>query len=568
MSTTTTPSGKKLLVTAALPYANGDIHIGHLSGVYLPADIYVRFKRLRGTNVRFICGSDDYGVAIMLRATAEGKTPAEVAHAYHASHKADFDGLGINFDIYGSTSQNPHHIGTSQEIFKKIFSKGYFEKQSSRQFYDDSKQMFLPDRFVKGTCGYCAAADQHGDQCENCGKMLDVDTVQNPRSVVSGNPASVRETFHWFLDLSRFEGAVSKWLETAEVRDTSRRYVQGLLSTGFIKRSMTRDIDWGVPVPIDDVDAKSKVLYVWFDAPIGYISNTQQLCAERGEGVEHYTDWWKSEDCDILHFIGEDNTIFHCVIWIAMLSSEGSYKLPRGVVINQFLNVQFPGREVEKISKSRGTALWMKDYVASGENPDTLRYYLTMIAPERARSTFKPDDMLQRHNSELANVLGNFVHRIVSFTHKYVGPHVPDYLEEKVSDTDKAFVALLEKAFHDTTEQLEGYNFRAALEVLMEFARSCNRYVDEKAPWTTRKTDMETTKVTLATALKAIHFFTIVLTPFMPFTTAKMAATLNLDLAKLCWDDALRAQPAGSTLKEPQILFAKIETSIWLNAAI
>lgn len=557
---------EKLLVTAALPYANGDIHAGHVAGAYLPADTYVRFMRLRGRKVRFICGSDDFGVAIMLRATADGTTPDEVARRYHAAQAADFEGLGISFDVYGATSQNPYHIRCSQDFFNAIYEKGYFEKQISRQFYDEGAGMFLPDRFVKGRCGYCAAADQHGDQCENCGKILDVESLQEPRSVVTGNPATVRETAHWFLDLSRFEETVGKWLEKAEIRDTSKRYVRGLLSAGLVKRSMTRDINWGVPVPLNDPEARGKVLYVWFDAPIGYISNTMQLAAERGEPPEKADDWWRSPDSEVIHFIGEDNTIFHCVIWIAMLSAEGSLNLPRAVVINQFLNVQFPGREVEKISKSRGTALWIKDYLASGHSPDSLRYYLTMIAPEKARATFKPDDLMQRHNSELADTIGNFVHRILSFTHKYVGPQIPEIDQTKVAEVDSNFLAAMQSCEREAAALLEQFEFKGALERIMQFARSCNRYVDEKAPWTTRKTDMETTKVTLAYALKAVHFLGVVLTPFIPFAMRRLAEMLKLNADDLRWSDALKPAVAGSALGEPQILFSKLEEQPWKDS--
>ncbi len=553
-------SKKRVLVTAALPYSNGRLHVGHIAGAYLPSDIYVRFLRLRGVDTRFICGSDDHGVAIMITAKKEGKTPAEIAKFYNERQRLDFEGLGINFDIYGSTGQNPYHASRSQAFFRSLYDKGYFSKESTRQFYDESRQMFLPDRFVTGTCAYCNTAGQHGDQCENCGKMLDVDTLKDAKSALSGEPTTIRETVHWFLDLSRFQDEVAQWIDKAYLRDHTRSYVKGLLSSGLVKRSMTRDIDWGIPLPIDDADAKGKVLYVWFDAPIGYVSNTMELCAELDGDPERYADWWKSEDTEIVHFIGEDNTIFHSVIWIAILKAEGTFRLPAGVVVNQFLNIQFPGQEEGKISKSRGTAVWIQDYLEQGGNPDALRYYLTMIAPERSRTVYKPDDLIQRNNSELANILGNFVHRIASFTQKYAGPQIPARPEDKITEADRAFAQSFEKTFNSVTECLERFSFRSALEQLMEFCRTCNRYVDEKAPWVTRKTDMEATNVTLAYALDAIHFLAVTLMPFMPFTAEKIARMLDLDPEQLRWEDALRPRPAGSPLNQPEILFSKIET--------
>lgn len=413
---------KRLLVTAALPYSNGRPHVGHVAGCYLAADTYVRYQRLTGRDVRFVCGSDDHGVAIVLSADREGKTPAEVAEYYGKIQKEDFESLGIHFDVYSSTSRNPYHAQTSQNFFLELYKKDYFEKKSTEQFYDPVKKQFLPDRFVKGVCGYCSTPDQNGDQCENCGKVLDSTTLLEAKSVLSGEPAVVRETVHWFLDLSRFSTVVEEWLDGATIREHTRNYVKGLLSSGLIQRSMTRDLSWGIPVPLDEPEAEGKVLYVWFDAPIGYISNTMELCAERDGDCQLYSKWWKDDECDILHFIGEDNTIFHCVIWIAMLSAEGSFRLPEGVIVNQFLNIQFPNKnEAEKISKSRGTAIWIGDYIRQGGNPDTLRYYLTAIAPEKSRAVYKPEDLVQRNNADLANTLGNFVNRIISFTKSIAG---------------------------------------------------------------------------------------------------------------------------------------------------
>lgn len=548
---------RKVLVTSALLYSNGRLHVGHMAGAYIPADIYVRYLRLVGADVQFVSGSDDYGVAIMMTAEKEGKTPSEVANFYRETHIQDFKGMGISFDLYSGTSINPYHSKLSQDFFKAIHERGYFEKKSERQFYDEKMGVFLPDRYVKGTCGYCGTKEQNGDQCENCGKVLDVEHLKDARSTMSGDPAVVRDTVHWFLDLARFEKEVTAWLETAELRDGTRAYVKGLLGTGLVKRAMTRDISWGIPVPLDDPDAKGKVLYVWFDAPIGYISNTVELAAQRGESRESGEAVWRSDDTEIVHFIGEDNTIFHCVIWIAMLSAEGRMKLPKGVCVNNFLNIQFPGKDVEKISKSRGSAVWIGDYLAEGGDPDALRYYLTAIAPEKARTVFNPDDLYQRFNTDLADTVGNLVNRITSFTIKHSGPAVPTFKKEVVVPADEKLIAALVEAHASVTNHLEERSFKGALEAVIEFARHCNRYVDEKAPWTTRKTDMDTTVCTLAHALRAIHGLGIMLLPFIPTAAGKILSAFGRRVDDVRWGDAATFDLNGVGLQQPPILFQK-----------
>lgn len=554
-------SGKprKVLVTSALLYSNGRLHVGHMAGAYIPADIYVRYLRLTGADVRFVSGSDDYGVAIMMAAEKEGKSPADVASHYRATHIEDFKGMGISFDIYSGTSINPYHAKTSQDFFKAIHDKGLFEKRRERQFFDEGRNVFLPDRYVKGTCGYCGTKEQNGDQCEHCGKVLDVDTLKDARSTVSGDTAVVRETIHWFLDLARFEKEVTAWLEKAELREGTKSYVRALLTTGLVKRAMTRDISWGIPVPLDDPDAQGKVLYVWFDAPIGYISNTLELSAQRGEDLSRGESAWRSDDTEIVHFIGEDNTIFHCVIWIAMLSAAGAYKLPKSVVVNNFLNIQFPGKDVEKISKSRGSAVWIGDYLAEGGNVDALRYYLTAIAPERARTVYNPEDLRQRFNSELADTIGNLVNRITSFSIKHCGATIPDFNTQSVNESDRRLIGALEETFATVSSLLEERSFKGALEGVVEFARHCNRYVDEKAPWTTRKTDMEVTKVTLAHALRAIHGLGVMLLPFIPAAAEKILSAFGRVPAQVQWTDAVRFDLAACPLSQPPILFQKIE---------
>ncbi len=560
-NTPTTPR-RKVLVTAALPYSNGDLHVGHLGGAYVPADVYVRYLRLTGADVRFICGSDDHGVAIMITGEKEGKTPAEVADYYRARQAEDFRGMKIDFDIYSGTSINPFHAKASQDFFKAVYEKDYFVKQSSRQFYDESRSAFLPDRYVKGTCGFCGTPNQNGDQCENCGKVLDVESLKDATSVLSGNPAVIKETVHWFLDLSKFKREVEEWVESAELRDHTRAYVKGLIATGLVKRAMTRDLSWGIPVPLDDPDAKGKVLYVWFDAPIGYISNTMELCQREGLDPNAADQWWRSKDVEIRHFIGEDNTIFHCVIWIAMLSAEGTLTLPNGVLVNQYFNIQFPGKDVEKISKSRGTAVWVRDLVTEGIDPDSVRFYLTSIATERARSVYKPDDLERRHNSELADTLGNFVNRITSFTLKHCGPQVPELDRSRMTERDLAFEQSIRSTFEEATAELEGCSFKGALERIMEFARECNRYVDEKAPWATRKTDMDATRVTLACSLRAIHALGVMLMPFLPGAGPKIVSAFGRNAEDVSWSDAVDFPLDSRSLSQPPILFQKMGVAV------
>ncbi len=547
---------KRVLVTSGLPYSNGKLHVGHIAGAYLPADIYVRFLRIKGRDVRYVCGSDDHGVAIKLTAEKEGKSPKEVAEYYNDLQKKAFDGLNIKFDVYGATSRTSYHKKSSQDFFLNLYNKDCFEKKVSRQFYDEGKKMFLPDRYVKGTCKFCETPNQNGDQCENCGKILDVDTLIDAKGVNSGQTATVKDTVHWFFDLSKFEKDILEWLNKAEIRDHTRNFVRGTISTGLVKRSITRDLDWGVPVPLEDPDAQDKVLYVWFDAPIGYISNTQQMCEKMDGNPDDYKKWWNSDDCDIVHFIGEDNTIFHTIIWIAMLKLGGSFQLPRAVVVNQFLNIQFPGQDEEKISKSRGTAVWIDQYLEEGGHPDSLRYYLTLIAPERHRTTYKPEDLIQRHNTDLANVLGNFVNRIMSFTHKNVGAFVPEYPLEKITEIDKAFMDNLDNTRRFVERSIENYEFKAALKGIMDFCRDGNKYLDDKAPWVTKKTDMETTCVTLAHGIYAIHFLTIGLYSFLPASAVKMAGFLGLREEDIKWDMPL-IKP-GTPINKPEILFNKI----------
>lgn len=544
---------RKVVVTSALPYANNRPHVGHIAGAYLPADIYVRFLRLSGVDVKFVCGSDDYGVAIMLSAQKEGKTPAEVAKHYNAEQKKSFDALNIDFDIYSATSQNPYHAQISQDFFKKIFDKGYFEKNRNQQFYDQTQKTFLPDRFVKGICGFCNTPDQNGDQCENCGNVLDIESLKNPISVLSGEPATIAETVEWLLDLSRFKEEVSGWLAKSQVRDGTRKFVSGLIESGLVKRSMTRDISWGIPVPLEDPEAKGKVLYVWFDAPIGYISNTAELMAKLGESPEAGKELWKNKDVEHYHFIGEDNSIFHCVIWIAMLTASAEYKLPDGVIVNNFLNIQFPGEEEQKMSKSRGSAVFIEDYLEAGGEVDALRYYLTAVAPEKARTAYKPEDLDQKRNSELADVLGNLVNRIVSFSKK----HFPDNFPQPhtLEEEDLSFKQEILACHTQVSKLLEEFQFKSALEHVMALARYANGYVDRSAPWKAIKTDRNKAETSLHITLTAIQVLSVLLEPFIPATAKRIQLILGVE--NLNWQSALEACPAEHKLGEPVILFPK-----------
>lgn len=553
---------KRVLVTSALPYSNGDLHVGHLAGCYLPSDIFVRFLRMKGLEVRSVCGSDDHGVALMLTAAKQGKTPAEVADYYNARQQQALEGLDIKFDVYGSTSRNPYHAKTSQDFFLAIHKKGFFEKVETEQFYDPQKEMFLPDRFVKGRCAHCNALEQNGDQCEQCGEMLDTKTLLDAKSVVTGSAAIVKKTVHWFLDLSRCEKEVREWLANATIREHTRKYVECLLSTGLVRRSMTRDISWGIPVPLEDEDAKGKVLYVWFDAPIGYISNTKELCQRMDGTVDTVSDWWNNKDTSIYHFIGEDNTIFHTVIWIAMLSAAGSYSLPTSVVVNHFLDIKLAGKEAEKMSKSRGTAIWILEYLQNGGNSDMLRYYLTAIAPEKVRTAFNPDDLAARNNSDLADTIGNFVNRIIQFTLKNVGTSVPAINPAKETEVDKAFAAEREQVFAEVSKSLDECCFRAALDRLVEFARSCNRYVDARAPWKLKKSDPESVGTVLHHSLAAIKLLGVMLMPFIPKAAGKICKAFGMSPETVRWQQAVEAFAEGTVLTAPEILFQKVEKEV------
>jgi methionyl-tRNA synthetase len=549
---------RRFTVTAALPYANGLLHVGHIAGCYLPADIFVRYLRSRGDEVAFICGSDDYGVPTSLTARKEGRSPREVADHYRAEQKRDFDGLGVSFDIYSGTSATPIHTELSQHFFLRLLKGGHLEKQTTEQLYDAQADMFLPDRYVEGICPHCGTGGARGDQCEACGKTINPALLIQPRSVITGAAPVVRETVHWFFRLSHFEDALREWIgRHSDWRAMVRNFSMGLLDQGLPTRAITRDLEWGIPVPLpDDPDAAGKVLYVWFDAPIGYVSFTEQWCRERGGAPGEYERWWKDPDCKVVHFIGEDNVVFHALIWPAMLMGEGTFQLPHNIPANCFLNIQFPGKEEAKISKSRGTAVWIRDYLQDYA-PDPLRYYLTMIAPEQQRTAFKFADLIRRNNEELVAALGNFVHRNMTFAHRYFGGRVPPRGATNAQDQQQ--LAMAAGLTGRVGAAIEEYRFKDALGEVMAAARDSNKYFDYREPWALRKADKATCGTVIGVCLNTIKALAVAMEPFLPFAAAKAAAMLSAAPAEMRWDSAPEPLPEGRKLGEPVILFTKLE---------
>ena len=565
---------RRFLVTSGLPYSNGRLHVGHIAGAYLPADTWVRYLRARGDEVRFVCGSDDNGVASLISARKEGRSVAALTADYNAGQQRDFRSLGIEFDIFGGTHQPDfveRHEALSQEFFRALHEKGFFVKRGSEQLYDVEAEQFLPDRYVKGTCYHlrvdgtpCRYTEAYGDQCESCGNAIEPTRLIDPVSTITGSRPERRTTTHWYLQLQQFEKPLQRWLEekrrptdgSPPWRETVLNFALGQIKQGLPERAMTRDLDWGVPLPLDDPDARGKVLYVWFDAPIGYVSFTAALCEAETGRAEDYERWWKDPQTRIVHFIGEDNTVFHALIWPAMLMAEGTYQLPWQVVANAFLNIKFPGHEEEKISKSRGTAVWISDF-ASRFDPDPLRYYLTAIAPENSRTTFDMDDFIARNNGELLATLGNFINRALTFVQRYFEGLVPEPGERDTVDGEQ--LQRIAAQAERVTEQLEAFRFRAALAEVMALARAGNVYLDRKQPWTQRKSDMRACGTTLNVCIQTVRALATLMAPFLPFSAAACARMLALGEGRLRWHDATTELPAGHVLGEPAILFRKLE---------
>lgn len=571
-------ANRRFLVTAALPYSNGRLHVGHIAGAYLPADTYARYLRATGADVRFICGSDDNGVAALKTAREQKRSVEELTAHYHGSQRRDFAGLNIEFDVYGGTHQ-PEYAGIhekfSQDLFLKIHEKGLFTKRSTKQLYDVQAEQFLPDRFVRGTCPHCGSDKAFGDQCEECGRSVDQDTLIDPVSVMSGSTPELRETVHWYLRLDQLQSRLASWLAGkrdagacgATWRATVLNQSLGRIEAeGLPERAMTRDLTWGVPVPLDDPDAKNKSLYVWFDAPIGYVSFTAALCDSRGEGIEAYARWWKDPDCRIVHFIGEDNIVFHAITWPAMLlashdsdnaqGDRGEYQLPHNVVSNAFLNIKFPGKGEEKISKSRGTAVWIEDYLKMFD-PDPLRYYLTAVAPEHARTAFDFDDFISRNNGELLNAFGNFYNRTMTFAHKYFDGKLPSADRREDVDTDQ--LRRCATATERCAAELEQCHFKAALAEVMALARAGNGYFDVTKPFKSRKTDLDACARAIHVCFQTARTLTTIAAPFLPATAEKCARMLNLPDGWRAWSSATDELPHGHRLGEPEILVKKLD---------
>jgi methionyl-tRNA synthetase len=543
---------KRYTVTSALPYANGPIHIGHLAGVYIPADIYTRYLRLKGKDVLFIGGSDEHGVPITIKAQQQNVKPQDIVDKYHGIIKKSFQDFGISFDVYSRTSNKIHHE-TASEFFKTLYDKGEFIEQTTEQFYDHDQKQFLADRYITGTCPHCGNENAYGDQCENCGTTLNATDLINPKSALTGNVPQLKETKHWYLPLNNYEGWLKEWIIDGHKKDwKSNVYGQckSWIDQGLQPRAVTRDLDWGVKVPIEGVDGK--VLYVWFDAPIGYISATKEWAAETGKNWEPY---WKDEETKMLHFIGKDNIVFHCIIFPSMLKREGSYILPENVPANEFLNL-----ENDKISTSRNWAVWLHEYLEEfPDKQDVLRYVLCANAPETKDNDFTWKDFQARNNNELLAIFGNFANRTLVLTKKYFEGVVPELGE--LNDLDKNALKDLAGFPDKISSSLENYRFREALNELMNLARLGNKYLTEAEPWKIFKTDPERVKTILNVSLQICANLALLSEPFLPFTSKKLIVMLQL--GELKWEDAGRDNllAAGHKMNEPELLFERIEDS-------
>jgi len=552
---------KRTLVTSALPYANGRIHIGHLAGAYLPADIFVRFLRLRGEEVIYVCGSDEHGVPITLRALEEGVTPQVIIDRFHQANEAAFAAARIEFDIYGRTSWPEHHVLTG-EFFQKLMQGGYIEKQRIEQYYSAKMEMFLPDRYVEGTCPKCGNTNARGDQCDACGTSYEVTALGDPRSAVPGDGTTpvLRESMHWFFRLDRFQEELTRWLESKpDWRANTRGAAMSWLREGLRARCVTRDTKWGVEIPVADPDREGKRIYVWFDAPIGYVTNTLVWAARQGD-PDAWQRYWKSPDSRIVHFIGKDNIPFHAIIFPAMLLGQGDYQRPDVVVANEYLNFLRAGEAAAvKFSKSRGTVVEVGSFVET-YGVDRLRYYLTAIAPETADAEFSWTDFRHRTNGELADVLGNFIHRSLSFAVKNFEGRVP--AAAALGAADEAALAVVARQRDEVARLLERFQFRQAQAAMMEVARHGNRYFDEQQPWVTRKVDRARCGTTLHVCLQLAAGLAGLMAPFLPESASRLAGMLGMEQVAVpgSWPAIGETQlEAGAAIEKPRILFPKLE---------
>lgn len=535
---------KRHLITSALPYANGPIHIGHLAGVYVPSDIYTRYLRLRGEDVISICGSDEHGVPITLKARREGVSPQEVVDRYHSLNKKAFEDFGISFDIYSRTSAKIHYE-TASEFFRTLYDRGEFVEKTSNQYYDDEAGCFLADRYIMGTCPHCGNENAYGDQCEKCGTSLSPTDLKNPRSTISGSAPVMRETLHWYLPLDKYEPWLRQWIleDHKEWKTNVYGQCKSWLDQGLQPRAVSRDLDWGVPVPVDGSDGK--VLYVWFDAPIGYISATKELTPE-------WKKYWKDPETRMIHFIGKDNIVFHCIIFPAMLKAEGSYILPDNVPANEFLNL-----ENDKISTSRNWAVWLHEYLEDFPGKqDSLRYALCASAPEAKDNDFTWKEFQARNNNELVAILGNFVNRTLVLTDKYYGGSVPE--RGSMNDYDTSTLNSVREIKHAVENNLENFRFRQALAEAMNLARLGNKYLADTEPWKVIKTDTERVKTILNISLQITANLAILLEPFLPFSMDRLRGWLNI--GDLHWDEAgSDILKQGHKVLSGELMFTKIE---------
>ncbi|MFD1161520.1 methionine--tRNA ligase [Hwangdonia seohaensis] len=552
---------ERYTITAALPYTNGSIHIGHLAGVYVPADIYARYLRLTGNDVLFVCGSDEHGVPITIKAKSEGVSPQDIVDKYHAIIKASFEDFGITFDNYSRTSAKIHHK-TASEFFTTLNDKGEFVEETTEQLFDEEANQFLADRFVIGTCPKCGNEESYGDQCENCGTSHNATDLINPKSAITGNVPTLKQTKHWFLPLDKHEDFLKEWILKGHKKDWKPNVygqVKSWIDDGLRPRAVTRDLDWGIPVPAEG--GEGKVLYVWFDAPIGYISSTKEWAAREGKDWEPY---WKDENTKLVHFIGKDNIVFHCIIFPAMLKAEGSYILPENVPANEFLNL-----EGNKLSTSKNWAVWLTEYLQDFPNQqDVLRYVLTANAPETKDNDFTWKDFQARNNNELVAIFGNFINRVVVLTNKYYNGVVP--APNELSPIDNETLATV-KAYPDViASSIERYRFREAGQELMNLARLGNKYLADEEPWKVIKVDEERTKTIMYVALQIASALATLSEPFLPFTSNKLKGILNLSSSdstaengiENTWNEVSTKDvllPANHQIGKAELLFSKIE---------
>ena len=545
---------KRTLITSALPYANGPVHIGHLAGVYVPADIYARYLRLKGESVLFIGGSDEHGVPVTIRAKKEGCTPQDVVDRYHNLIKKSFADFGISFDVYSRTTSSIHHKFAA-DFFRKLYDEGKFVEIESDQYYDEAEQQFLTDRNIRGECPRCHAPEAYGDQCEKCGATLSPDELINPYNADTGNPLVKRRTKHWYLPLNDYQPWLEKWIleEHKEWRPNVYGQCKSWLDTGLKPRAVTRDLNWGIPVPVEG--AEGKVLYVWFDAPIGYISNTKELCDAHPE-LGTWQQWWQDPESRLIHFIGKDNIVFHCIVFPSMLKAHGDYNLPDNVPSNEFLNL-----EGDKISTSRNHAVWLNEYLEElPGKQDVLRYVLTANAPETKDNDFTWKDFQARNNNELVAVYGNFVNRALQLTQKYYNGIVPECGE--LTDTDKATLNEFKDVKQDVEKLLDNFKFRDAQKEAMNLARIGNKYIADEEPWKVIKTDPERVKTIIYISLQLTANLAIAFEPFLPFSSKKLREMINMESFR--WEDlgSTELLPAGKQLAKPSLLFEKIEDDV------